>query len=87
LRAGQSTDEKKYTPKARPYNDDRSFWNNLRDEAKDAAANESNWLELDLYELIKLAVEELVTTGNNTTLKSLHHTSIFTSILGKLSHP
>ena len=85
LRAGQST-IKKYTPKARPVDDNDSFWEKLRDEAKKPTITESRWIELDLYELIKLAVEELVTKGDNTTLTSLYNTSTFTSILGKLSH-
>jgi hypothetical protein len=41
------------------------------------------WLEVDLPELIKHAVEELVTNGDDTALKFLHRTSIS----GKLSYP
>ena len=82
MRAGGSTAEN-YTPKARPFNNDTSFWKMLRDKEKDPTANISEWLELDLYEHSKLAVEKLVTEGDDTALKSLYHTYIS----GKLSHP
>ncbi|EDR01988.1 uncharacterized protein LACBIDRAFT_310142 [Laccaria bicolor S238N-H82] len=63
-----------YTPKARPPLDGNgSFWKMLRDKEKQPM---DEWLELDLYEHSKFAVEKLVTEGDATTLKSLHHTSI-----------
>ena len=68
-----------YTPEARsPFGDKSSFWQTLRKERT------SEWLELDLYEHSKLAVEELVTEGNDTALNSLHHTL---PMSGKLSRP
>ncbi|KIJ94466.1 hypothetical protein K443DRAFT_12099 [Laccaria amethystina LaAM-08-1] len=73
VRAGGSTADH-YTPKARSYLDDkRSFWKLLRAEDK---ALTDEWLEVDLSEHIKHAVEELVTKGDDTALKSLYHTSI-----------
>ena len=71
-----------YTPKARsPFGDKSLFWQTLR---KERTAFTSEWLELDLYEHSKLAVEELVTEGNDTALNSLYHTL---PISGKLSRP
>ena len=82
VRAGGSTAEN-YIPKARPLGDEIFFWQMLRNKKKEPTADVSEWLELDLYEYSKLAVEKLVTECDNTALKSLHHTSIS----GKLSHP
>ena len=72
MRAAWSTAED-YTPKARPFDDNRSFWKTLRDKER---APTDEWLELDLYEHSKSAVEKLVTEGDDTALKSLHQTSI-----------
>ena len=77
--AGSVAEE--YTPKARPFGDDPSFWEKLRGQ-EERTAKISEWLELDLYEHSKLAVEK-VTEGDNTALKSLRHTFIS----GKLFHP
>ena len=73
-----------YKPKARPpppY-DNISFWEMLRSKEKGSNANNSGWLEVDLNEYSKFAVEKLTTEGDDTALKSLYHTSIS----GKLSH-
>ena len=71
-----------YAPKARPplLDDNLSFWKMLRDNEEEFT---DEWLELDLYERSKFAVEKLVTEGDDTALKSLHQTSIS----GKLSCP
>ena len=78
--AGSKGEE--YTPRARPFGNDPLFWEKLRGQEEERMANISEWLELDLYEHSKLAVEK-VTEGDNTALKSLRHTFIS----GKLSHP
>ena len=72
--AGEVAEE--YTPEARPFNDDPSFWEMLRDKEKEPTANGSQWLEFDLYYVIKRAIQTLVTKGDDTALTSLHHTSI-----------
>ena len=82
MRAGGSSAEN-YIPKARPFDEKIPFWQMLRDKMKEPRENVSEWLELDLYEQSKLAVEKLVTQGDTTALESLHHTSIS----GKLSYP
>ena len=69
-----------YTPKARPLGDDPLFWEDLRDKGKGLT---DQWLEFDLYEHSRSAVDKLVTEGDATALRSLHHTSIS----GKLSRP
>jgi hypothetical protein len=80
VRAAGSTADN-YTPKARSsFDDNHSFWERLRAEDKGLT---DEWLEVDLSEHIKQAVEELVTNGDDTALKSLYHTSISS----KLSHP
>ena len=71
-----------YIPKARPFNDDPSFWKGLRDKVKEPTVTDDEWLELDLYDLIKFSVEKLVTEGDDTALKSLHDTPMSS----KLSH-
>ena len=71
-----------YTPRACPFGNGPLFWEKLCDQEEEHTANISEWLELDLYEHSKLAVEK-VTEGDNTTLKSLCQTFIS----GKLSHP
>ena len=63
-----------YIPKARPVYDDHSFWSKLKDRA--LTANDSEWLELDWYDHVKLAVDKLVAEGDDTKLKSLHHESM-----------
>jgi hypothetical protein len=55
----------------------------LLGQFKEPAANISEWLELDLYEQSKHAVEKLVTEGDDTAMKSLHHAHIS----GNLCHP
>lgn len=69
-----------YIPKACPLGDDPSFWKHLRSKEK---RHTKEWLELDLHEDSKRAVEKMVTEGDDTILKSLHHIFIF----GKLSPP
>ncbi|KIK05052.1 hypothetical protein K443DRAFT_4064 [Laccaria amethystina LaAM-08-1] len=75
VRADGSTAEN-YIPKARPFDDDPSFWEKLRDKKKEHMKDIAGWLELDLYEHSKHAVEKLVTEGDDIALKSLHHTYI-----------
>ena len=72
--AGEVAEE--YTPKARPFGDDPSFWEMLRDKEKELPADSSQWLELDLYYVINHAIRTLVTKGDVTTLRSLLHISI-----------
>ena len=79
MQAAGSTVEN-YTPKACPLGDDALFWRDLRDKEKELT---DQWLESDLYEHSKSAVDKLVTEGDATALRSLHHTSIS----GKLSPP
>lgn len=69
-----------FIPKALPLGEDLVFWKHLRNKEKGLT---KEWLELDLYEDSKRAVEKLVTEGDDTTLKSLHHIFIFR----KLSPP
>ena len=79
-----ATEAKDYTPRARPFGDDPSFWLKLHDKKKEPTANIFEWLELDLYYLIKLAVEKLGAEGDDTALKSLRHRTL---ISGKLFPP
>lgn len=62
---------KNYIPKARPFDDDPLFWEKLRGKEKEPSAMANDWLELDLYERSKLAVEKLVSEGIDTALKPL----------------
>ena len=62
-----------YFPKARPPDNNIQFWDMLLDKQKEPTASISEWVELDLYEQSKLAVDKLVTEGDDTALKSLHH--------------
>ena len=55
----------------------------LHGEEKAPTSKISEWLDFDLYEHSKFAVEKLATEGDDSALKSLHHTSISR----KLSHP
>ena len=76
-----------HIPKASVFDDNHdnnSFWANLRGWGREPTANIPEWLEVDLYEYSKLAVDKLVSEGDDTALnlKSLHHASIS----GKLSH-
>ena len=53
-----------YIPDALPFDDNRSFWEMLREE-KEPTENMAKWLELDLDEYSKLGVEKLVTEGDD----------------------
>lgn len=51
----------KYTPKARPYAEDKDkFWTNLRHERIDSEYA-TQWLEVDLYESTQAAVQSYMT--------------------------
>ena len=55
----------KYTPKARPLDDDLSFW--------DAACNEGlgHWLELDLDDAVRAHLEKFITEDDSTVWENL----------------
>ena len=63
LLAGKLKSE--YTPKARPLDDDPSFWETARREGL------GNWLELDLYDAVRTKVEEFITGHDSTTLRPI----------------
>ena len=68
-----STASNRYIPKACPFGDDNEFWTKLRDEDPKLTYE---WLERDLFQYCGIAVEKLVTKGDDTALKYLYHTSI-----------
>ncbi|KIJ92060.1 hypothetical protein K443DRAFT_651969, partial [Laccaria amethystina LaAM-08-1] len=73
--AAGSTDQG-YIPKARPpssFVNENSFWVDLRDKEKKPITNSSDdWLELDLYEYSRIAVETLVNGGDDKAMNDLH---------------
>jgi hypothetical protein len=73
-----------YIPTARPppIDDKIPFWEMLRSKEKKPITNNDGWLELDLYECSRIAVEKLVTEGDDKPMNYLRDTST----LGKLSH-
>ena len=73
-----------YIPKASPppLDNEISFWDMLRSKEKEPITNNYEWLELDLYEYSRIAVEKLVTEGDDNPMNYLRDTSM----LGKLSH-
>ncbi|KIK04380.1 hypothetical protein K443DRAFT_4683 [Laccaria amethystina LaAM-08-1] len=75
VRARGSTAEN-YIPQARPFDNDPSFWDMLRDEGKEPTANVSEWLELDLDEERKLAVEKQVTEGEGDAPEAVYRNAI-----------
>ena len=64
MQAAGSTAEN-YIPKARPFDDNPSFWEMLRDKEKEPTENMSEWLELDFDEYSNLGVKKLVTEGDH----------------------
>ena len=49
-----------YTPKARPLDDNPSFWEKAREEGL------GDWLELDLYDAVRAHVENFITKNDST---------------------
>ena len=58
-----------YTPKARPLDDDPSFWETAREEGL------GDWLELDLYDLVRTHVEKFITEHDSTVWQTLRQTA------------
>jgi hypothetical protein len=58
----------KYTPKARPLDDDPFFWENARENGL------GDWLELDLYQYTQTLVETLICERPGTALQTLRQT-------------
>ena len=56
-----------YNPKARPVNDDSSFWTILRTKGF-----QSEWLEIDLYKATQTAMEDYIAGNCNTALHVLN---------------
>ena len=66
LSAGSWINTIEYIPTARgPFD---GFWEMLRGEEKAPTPKISEWLEFDLYEHNKFAVEKLATEGDDTAL-------------------
>ena len=66
---------KEYTPKARPLHDDPLFWETARVEGL------GDWLELDLYDVVRTHVENSITTHDITVWQILRQTATW----GKLA--
>ena len=64
-----------YTPKARPLDDDLLFWDTARREGL------GDWLELDLYDLVRAHVEKFITKDDSTVWQILRQTATW----GKLA--
>jgi hypothetical protein len=60
----------KYTPKARPLDDDVDFWENARKNGL------GDWLELDLYDYTRTLVERLIGEHPGTALQTLRQTAM-----------
>jgi hypothetical protein len=58
----------KYTPKARPLDDDPLFWVHAHENGL------GDWLELDLYEYTETLVERLIGERPGTALQTLRET-------------
>jgi len=58
-----------YTPKARPLDDNRNFWENARKNGL------GDWLERDLYEYTLTLVEKLISERPGTALQPLRQTA------------
>ena len=63
LLAGKLKSE--YTPKARPLDDNPLFWETARREGL------GDWLELDLYDLVRTHVEKFITEDDSTVWQIL----------------
>ena len=57
-----------YTPKARPLDDHPSFWETARWDGL------GDWLELDLYDVVRAHVEKFITNHDSTVWQILHQT-------------
>ena len=73
LLAGKLKSE--YTPKAHPLGGDSSFWERARTEGL------GNWLESDLYDVVRSHVENFITKDDTTVWQILRQTSTW----GKLA--
>ena len=58
-----------YTPNARPLGDDPLFWDKAREKGL------GDWLELDLYDVVRTNVENFITKGDSTVWQILRHTA------------
>ncbi|EDR04471.1 uncharacterized protein LACBIDRAFT_391675 [Laccaria bicolor S238N-H82] len=56
-----------YTPKARPLDDDASFWDTAREKGL------GNWLELDLFDAVRAHVEKFITEDDSSVWENLRH--------------
>ena len=65
-----------YTPKACPLDDNPSFWETARAEGL------GDWLELDLYDVVRAHVEKFITEDDSTVWQILGQTATW----GKLAH-
>ena len=65
------SNNKNYTPKARPLDDDPNFWENARENGL------GDWLELDLYEYTRTLVERLIDERPGTALQTLRQTAMW----------
>lgn len=59
-----------YTPKARPFNDEATFWKELRNQGIDSEYA-AEWLEVDLYESTQVIVESFTSTGTGPNWDAL----------------
>ena len=66
LLAGKLMSE--YTPKARPLDDDPSFWETARRKGL------GDWLELDLYDVVRAHVEKFITEHDSAVWQILRQT-------------
>ena len=57
-----------YTPKARPLNDDLSFWETARQKGL------GDWLESELYDVVGAHVERFITEHDSTVWQILRQT-------------
>ena len=64
-----------YTPKARPLDDKPLFWETARQEGL------GEWLELDLYDLVRAHVEKFITEDDSTVWQILRQAATW----GKLA--
>jgi len=63
------TDKSRYTPKARPPQNDPPFWDMVRKEGL------GEWRAVDLYEYTQTLVEKFVNDGDSTVWKFLRQTA------------
>ena len=64
-----------YTPKACPLDDNPSFWVTAHREGF------GDWLEVDLYDVVRTHVEKFITEGDSTVWQILRQTATW----GKLA--